>query len=282
MPILLLSAIIIFSTLQTITSKQYTNNEPNTKFYMFSGISATFAMIFFILISGFKLSFNIQFIPYSIGFALSYATALVGTVFALKYGPLSITSLILSCSLIAPTLYGIIFLNDPLKITVYIGIVCLIISLVLINIKDEEMKFSLRWIIWIVLSFAGNGMCSIVQKMQQLKFNGSYKSEFMIVALIIVCTILFTASFITSERKYKASKQCVSLASIQGISNGIVNYLVMVLSALMPISIMFPLITGIGSIITLVLSMAFYHEKLTKMQITGCLFGIAAVVLLSI
>ena len=282
MPFLLLTTILIFSALQSITSKQYANNEPNSKFYMFSGISALFAMIFFIIISGFKLEFTAEFLPYSIGFALSYAAALAGNVFAIKYGPLSITALILSCSLIVPTLYGIIFLNDPAKITVYIGILCLIIALVFINIKDEEMKFSLKWIIWVVISFIGNGMCSTVQKMQQVKFDESYKSEFMIVALIIVCAMLFFASFMTSERKHKTTLQCCGLASVQGISNGIVNYLVMVLSAMIPVSVMFPMISAGGIILTIIISMTLYREKLTKMQIAGCLFGTASVVLLSI
>lgn len=282
MPFLILTTIIIFVTLQSITSKQYTNSTPNTKFYLFSGISAFFAMLFFILVSGFKLSFTPEFIPYSVGFAISYAASLVGLVFALKYGPLSITSLITSCSLILPAIYGIIFLNDPLKITACIGILCLIAALVLINIKDEEMKFSLRWIICVVLSFTGNGMCSIVQKMQQVKFSGAYKSEFMITALLIVCAILLCASLLSAERKHKITKPCFYLASIQGLSNGIVNYLVMVLSALMPVSVMFPMISAGGIILTIVISIAIYHEKLTKMQITGCLFGIAAVVLLSI
>ena len=97
--------------------------------------------------------------------------------------------LIMSYSLIIPTMYGIAFLKEPVRMSTYIGIALLMISLFMVNMKKENAKFSLVWIMWLIICFVGNGMCATVQKMQQLRFDGAYKSEFMIVALAVVIII---------------------------------------------------------------------------------------------
>ena len=108
----------------------------------------------------------------------------------------------------------------------------LFISTVLEQKNDlQRRKFSIKWLVALFLAFMGNGMCSTVQKMQQISFDGQYKSEFMIIALVIVAIILTIAAIINKEDLRVDTLPCVTLAAISGIANGIVNLLVMVLSA---------------------------------------------------
>ena len=67
-----------------------------------------------------------------------------------------------------------------------------------------------------------------------------------------------------------------------GIMNGIVNLLVMVLSGMMATSVMFPLISAGGIVVTYIVSRFFYKEKLTKIQFAGFLTGLASIVFLNI
>ena len=69
---------------------------------------------------------------------------------------------------------------------------------------------------------------------------------------------------------------------ICGIMNGMVNLFVMILAGLMPVSLMFPLISSGGIIVTYVVSRFFYKESLTKAQFIGFIFGIGSVILLNI
>ena len=64
--------------------------------------------------------------------------------------------------------------------------------------------------------------------------------------------------------------------------NGTVNMLVMVLSGMIAVSIMFPMISAGGIIITYIVSKVFYKEKLTKTQFAGFLAGVASIVFLNI
>ena len=150
---------------------------------------------YFFVVTSSELNFSLSFIPYSIGFAIAYAVASVFIVLAIAYGSLSLTSLFISYSSMIPTFYGLI-LGDDISKGFIPGMILLVISLFLTNKMDEKGKISFKWIIFVILSFAGNGMCAVVQKMQQVASNGAYKNEFMIVALAIVTVVMLIISIL--------------------------------------------------------------------------------------
>jgi drug/metabolite transporter (DMT)-like permease len=69
---------------------------------------------------------------------------------------------------------------------------------------------------------------------------------------------------------------------ICGGFNGLCNLLVMLCSVLMSASVMFPIMSAGSIILTAVVSIFFYKEKLTKIQYVGFVLGILAIVLLNI
>lgn len=241
-------------------------------------------MLFFAVMSGLKLNFKLETLPYSIAFVAANMSAIAGMTIALKVGQLALTSLILSYSLILPTMYGLIFLHDKATVFTYLGIVLLIISLYFLNRKREEKKkFSAKWIIWVSIAFVGNGMCSVVQKMQQSAFDGAYKSEFMIVALLIVCvSSAAIAMFEKKENKKLIIKECFKYAPFKGLANGGVNFLVMVLTSQLPNSVLFPSISAGGIIFTYIISKILYSENYTVRQNIGFILGILSAVILNI
>ena len=191
---LLLTATVFGCTIQQVAKKAY-NRKVSGGTFTFTALSIVFALIVFLISSGGKFDFNSAIILYAIGFALSYSAASIGSFLAISTGPISITSLIVQYSLIIPTLHGLIFLGEFEKknpIFLFSGLGLLLISLFLVNMekKGEEKKISLKWIVFAILAFVGNGACSTVQKVQQIEFNKAYKSEFMIIALIISFVVL--------------------------------------------------------------------------------------------
>ena len=159
------------------------------------------------------------------------------------------------------------------------------ISLFLVNKKNDKDKspVTFKWILFVFLAFLGNGLCSTFQKMQQAKFDGAYKNEFMILSLGIVAAVLFAVALITEKRDIKQSlRHARMIAPVCGIMNGITNMLVMILSGMMAVSLMFPLISAGGIIVTYIVSKFFYKEELTKMQFIGFLIGILSLVFLNI
>ena len=294
---LLLLIVILCVTTQNVTKKQYNLKVRKSNSFTFSAISTFCAMLFFLASAGFKVTLVSEVLPYSIGFAVAYAAAILGSFLAIGWGPLSITLLGISYSLIIPTFYGIIALGEELTTLKLIGLVLLVGSLFLIsnvlgkkNCNNEKQKFSFKWLVALILGFVGNGMCSIVQKMQNIAFFDEaqnitlYKSEFMILALAIVFVSLVIIAIVGKEDIRVGTLPCVGFAAITGIANGIMNLLVMVLSApgAIDASILFPSISGGGIVLGFLLATFIYKEKLSRLQYIGYAIGTASVVLLNL
>lgn len=269
---------------QSVFTKQY--GKKNAAPIIYTVISAISALIFFVFSSGFDFIFNLETVGYAFLFALFYASSLLGLTVALNCGPLSISSLIHNYSLIIPTLFGMVFLSEPVKSTMVIGIVLLIASLFVVNYTRQtgaQMVFSKKWVIAIIFAFVGNGMCSTVQKIQQIASNGNFKSEFMISALTIAVIILLPISMVVEKGEIKSSlKKGCYLAAACGLANGIVNLLVMILGSRMSISLLFPVITAGSIILSSFASIFIFKEKLSTMRLIGVAIGVVAIVFLNL
>lgn len=267
---------------QSVLKKMYSRKTQGKGLYTYSLITVLAALIFFLVTSK-NLQWNAALISFSVLFAISYCAATVFGILAIACGPLSLTSLITSFSLMIPTFYGLLFLNEPVSFGLIPGLVLLSISMVLINKREKNMAVNLKWLIFVLLAFVGNGMCSVMQKAQQKAFDGSYKNEFMITALIVVAVIIFFMSFLKERKEYKNYiKNGAVSAFFNGLLNGSVNLFTMILSGLMSVSLMFPLISVGGIVVTFIISKVFYKEKLSKTQHLGFIFGIAAIIFLNI
>lgn len=282
--------IILSISLQNVATKAYNLKVGGETPYTYGAGNVFCAFLFFLFASGFKFDFKAEILPYAFGFALTYALAVLGTFLAIKYGSLSLTSLITSYSLIVPTFYGILFLGEGTGITLYLGIAALMVSLFLANYKKSEKKegsdkekSNLKWIVFVTLAFLGNGICSTVQMTQQKKFDGEYKNEMMIIALFAVFLIFLAIALVTERDKMKVAIKGGGVhMAVKGGLNGLTNLLVMFCAVATNASIMYPIISAGGIICTALISIMFYREKLTKMQYSGLILGIFAVVLLNL
>ena len=282
MSILYLLIIIVGISGQNIFKKMYIQKAAREGALLLSALTSFFAMLFFIVTLK-EFRWNSEIIPYSLAFALSFATASVFGIQAIANGPLSLSSLVSSYSLMIPTFYGIVFLKEPVTSFFLIGLILLVISLFLVNKKNDKCPITPKWLLFVFLSFVGNGFCSTFQKMQQLAFDGEYKSEFMILSLVIVVFLLGTTALISSKDNLKKNLYHARFIAVgSGILNGTVNMLTMVLSATMAVSVMFPLISSGSIVVTYLVSKILYKEKLTKAQFAGFLTGIASIVFLNI
>ncbi len=273
---------MVISVSQNMVTKQYNLKCKKPDPFLYSALLSASAIIFFVLSSGFTLSFRPEIMPYAIGFAAAYAAALVGLNLAISAGPLSITMLAESYSLLIPTAFGILFLHEPVGKGVYCGIGILVISLLFINIKKESVKVSFRWLVYMLIAFIGNGMCSTVQKMQQLRFNGAYKNEFMIVAFLIVAVMLGLISAVKARDEKPAFSQCCRYAVLAGMANGMLNLLIMYLTGLLPNAILFPSHSVGVMLLTFCVGRGVYKEHFSKIQTIGYVLGMAAIILLNL
>lgn len=279
----LLAAISVGICIQQVAKKAY--NSKGGGAFTFSAAGAAFSLIIYLLTGGGSLNFTGEIIPYALGFALTYSMALIGSFLAVKYGPLSISSLVMQYSLLIPTVYGLTVLGEPVKLTLLIGLALLGISLFLVNKKSKEqgVRLSFKWAICVLVNFVGNGGCSTIQKVQQLDFNGAYKSEFMLIAIAISVVVLFVAALFTEKDRVGYNlKTGLGWYALCGLANGGVNFGTMVLANRMSASLMFPIISAGGIIATSLVSVFFYKERLSAHQLVGLILGIVAIVAMNI
>ena len=291
---LLLTLVVFGITTQHVTKKIY-NQKNSGGAYTFSAISALVALLFFLIVSGGKLQFSAAIIPHAIGFAVTYSLSIVFTFLAIKEGPLSITSLITSYSLLIPSIYGLIAWGEEFTYLLLVGIVLLVISIFLVQFDPkkvamdakthpiEKKPLTLKWALYVSLAFIGGGGCSAFQKDQQLKFDGAYKNEFMIVALFITFIAISICALVFEKREVITYiRRGALLSSIGGAANGAVNLIVMMLSLRMAASVMFPIISAGGIVMASILSMTVYKEKLSAFQKVGLILGVSAIVVLNV
>ena len=294
MQYLILVLVVVAMTINSIAQKQYNLKAKRQNIFLFMAVFILVAMMFFVVSSGFKLNFNMAVLPYSIAFATVYSLSLLTGFLAIKYGPLSITMLVIAYSLIIPTFYGMIFLNEKIGALAYVGIAMIMISLLLVNFLkkskagerdgDKPQGVSLKWILILVCAFFVNGLNSVVQKEQQMRFDGAYKNEFMIVGLLLSSVVLFTCAFIGDGRKefLPKLKESVPYGFMGGIANGVMNLGVLVLTGAIPNAILFPSISGGGVVLGFLVSVFIYKEKLSPVQVVGFVIGTASVIILNL
>ena len=285
MPVLLIFLCTLTSTVQIVFRKQFSLRCQGGD-YFFNATVSFFALLFFLLTAD-RIRFSTEILPYSVGLAAVFALATVCLGLAIKTGSLAITSLIISYSLIIPTLYGFVFLNEKITVIKCGGILLLLISLFLVRAKaqgeEKSAKPTVKWVIYLVLAFIANGMCSVVQNAQQRKFDGAHNSNFMILALIISTAILLVLSLIFERNTIlNALKKETVLSAACGICNGATNYLVMVIIAVVASSVFFPVLSAGGLVLTFVISLVFYREKFIPRQIVGLACGLVSLVVLNI
>jgi len=267
----------------SVSQKLFGQHNDAKGIYLFSAMCCIGGMLAFIVIGGNSLHFTAAVLGHSIGFAVAYGTCMVCNVLALKYGSMSLTSLFTSYSLMVPTFYGLLFLREPFSAWIALGIGALALSLFFVNFRKGENTISVRWLIFALLTLLSNGMCTTVQKMQQLAFDYTYANEFMIIALLITAVCLAVFGFITAPKESVLTvKRCWHWGLGHGLLNGLMNYFVLLLNTSMPASVVFPLVSCGNLLFVYLLSFFIWKERLTRLQTFGIVAGIASIIFFSI
>lgn len=279
---LLLLCMPVVNCCQSVSQKQYNLKCEKGNVILFSAVTSVIALGFFLVTSGLKLQFTPALIPYSLGFAVCYAAGWVSTVLAVRYGLMAITTMIVSCSLIFPTVYGVMT-GEPLTATIAVGVALLLFSFVLVNLKfDKSARFTWKWFACAVTACVANGGCSIAQSMQKRVLGENFSHEFMILALAAASVMLLAYAMVTGRNLRGDFRACLPYATGNGIANGLINLLVLVTIGHIPNTVLYPSLSALNMVATFVLSFIMYKERFSKVQYAGYALGIVSIVLLNL
>ena len=117
---LVLMLTVVLLTGQNVLKKEY-QQRSSSGVCFFSGMVSLFAMFVFVVINR-NWNFDVRLLLPAVGFGVSYALGTVGFLAAVRYGSLANSSLVIAYSLLIPTFYGLIFLNEEIGIKLIIGL----------------------------------------------------------------------------------------------------------------------------------------------------------------
>jgi drug/metabolite transporter (DMT)-like permease len=272
------------SILGAFYNKRNENKRDAGAFYSLLLLGSVF--LAWVLMFAFDGGVSLSVVPYALLFALGFVCAMIMMVEALKCGPVMLTSLIMQLSLIGATVWGFFFWGDEFSLSVGIGLAMVALSLwlCLYTGKREEQKINGKWLLCVGLMFAGNACCTIVQKTQQLDFNGQFGNFSMVIATglsALVALLIYLKSDKRDSGELLRGSWYFPVSA--GALNALANLFVMILatSELSP-SLIYPVLSVGALIVTGFFSAFVFKEKMLPWQWAGVAVGAAAVAILSV
>ena len=276
---------IIAQVSQQVCRKEH-NKRENDNPLSFSVVGVLAALVYFVVLSKGQLSFSPGMFLYSLPFAICYMIAYVCTIYAIKHGPLSITSLIISCSVAVPLIYGIVFLKEPVNCLLILGLVLLFLSIIFVSEpwKREEMRITTKWVVYISVTFFSNGFCMTIQKLFQMKDYGVHSNEFMICSLALTFLLLLLLVLVCERKGLKKMLKTHGIIwpVFCGVGNGIANQVTMILAVVLPASFLYPMQSAGAIVLTAIVSILLYKEKLSLFQKIGFVTGVLAIIVFNV
>ena len=278
--------VIISTVAQSASTKKFTRTHGNG--LVFNAIkSAVAAVLLLIIALAWGFSFHLPTVLYGAAFGLFLCISMYCGYKALALGPMSLTSMLVSFSVVLPLLYGVFFCNEPLNILKYCAFFLIAVAILSANTdkirkSDKKTENYALWIFFVAMTFLVNGFSSIVQKRHQIVYPELYSREFTFYAMLVCAIVYLVLALLKtspSERRLVVGKRFGVLA---GATNGLASLFTVVLAGMENASVLFPIVS-VGTILGSLLCGRFiFREKLKINHYIAFVAGALAVLFLKL
>jgi len=199
---------------------------------------------------------------------------------SLALGPMHITLLITTASMIIPTMSGVFF-GETFSMTKLLAVLVLIFFIYLSLGQSNDKKVNKSWIICCILAFVFQGTIGVLQKIHQ---SSVYKGEInAFLCIAFACSLVYSIFWgRRSGETVKLGKMNFFLALFCGVCAFCMNYINMKLSGILPSQLFFPLVNGSAIVLSSLVSIFFFKEIPTQKQVVGLCGGILSLILICI
>lgn len=292
MPIPLIFMISLTACTLGGAAKKYVTNRYGDREdvrHLYNGACGVVAAIVFLLWGGFA-SLSGYTLWLGAAFGLIITVQQLTNLKALECGPLSLTTVLISLSTLIPAVSGALFWDEAITLPQIVGMVLLVVCLIFsVEGEGEEKKTTFRWLLYCLLSFISNGMIGVMQKIHQTSAHAAELNEFLIVAFAV--TFLYSAAawvwhrFRRQKREAAAAERKLNLPVVlvfiaAGLFLAVNHKLNLYLSGVLDSALLFPLLNGGGLVMTTLVALIFFRERLSVRRWIGLAVGIVAVVFL--
>ena len=285
MSYLLYLGIVLSSVTQSASNKAFYKGGGTQ--VVFNAIKALSAVALMLIVGLFRFEFHLPTLLFGIFYGILLCTAMYAGYEALQRGPLALTSMLVSFSVLLPFLWGVAVKGETLALWQYAGILLLLLALFATNADklkksaDDRGSYG-KWLFFVALTFAANGTGSILQTEHQALYPGLYQKELTLCAMC-VCAIVYSTWLLASvplHRAWQTKGKCYAMLS--GSTNALVGFLTLLLAAAENASVLFPVISAGSALGVLLCGRVIFCEKLKINHYVALVLGISAVILLKI
>ena len=292
-PFILLVITLAANFLCTVFRNLYCRKVGNKieSIFLYSAITGIVCAIILTFFEGFTLDVSTFTWLTAIGFGIVTTTTTIFHLMALSTGPLSLTTVIMSFSMVINALSGAVFWNEKLSFLKIVGIILMFLCFVLtVKTNSSDSLVSVKWSVFAVLCSISNAAIGLLQKTHQ---SSEYKSElmpFLVISFIASAIISFVACFVVSKYKHKISSNTETKAHfnmklvtvlvvvllVSGVCIALNNVLCLHLSGAMDSAVFFPVNNGASLILSILAGVVLFRERLPLRSWIGVAFGTAA------
>lgn len=215
----------------------------------------------------------------------------VATLLALRVGPMSFTTVIISFSTVLTALSGAVFWGETLKPLQIVGIALMAVSFVFaVEKKSDEKSGSWKWLLLCLLAFVCSGGVGLMQKIHQTsvhkdELNAFLITSFAVASVFSACAVAIMKAkektpLLPKKENGKVAWILIALMVIVGALTAVNHKLNLYLSGVMDSAVFFPIVNGGGLVLATVAALIVFREKLTKKQWCGVIVGTLSVLCL--
>ena len=227
---------------------------------------------------------------YTVVLAIVFSVFIIGGqafyILAQARGPVSLNTFIYSCGFIIPSVYGIISDRASVSPARILGLF-LLICVLYVYISPKKSKVDRKWALNIFAATAMSGVVAIIQRVHQTSPHAHELNTFLVItfAFCAVFSFLLYMLFRIKDRDPSGEWQNFRVMGVSvaaGIVVALLNRVNLYLAGALPSIVFYPVFNGAVTLLTGIMAMILFREKLARRQVICLLFGIFAILLLNI
>ncbi len=209
---------------------------------------------------------------------------------AMNEGAVSLTTLIGNCSLIISVFACPFLWHESVSSADIIGLAVLMFGIFLTTYRSESSNFrsKKKWLIYALFFLIFSAAVGLIFKAFS-KSSSGHAGDMMIVASVVMLLSYVIICLINGDFRKKLppllrehAKTFLITALIAGVLSCVYNRLNIYLSGEMIGAVFFPCFNGGTVVLSTLLGVSLFHEKLSKMQLIGIVFGIGGICIIGI
>ena len=281
LPLLLLS--VLLSAGRNVLSKRIAvGGGGKAAFFLSQGVLFSAATL---LLAGCQSRTETTLSPTTLWLGLLYGVLLLSSqwlyTLALQSGSTAVCSTVYALGFLLPTLSGAFFWRESFTLTDGIGLALALTIILLSARKDEPKQQSAnRFLPFLLTAMLSSGGLGILQKTQQSSAAAEQSDRFLLIAFSLAALCSLTAFFACRQSVW-VCKANMLYPSLAGLCFGGANLCNTLLAGRMRSAVFFPLQNISTILLSVVLGLFLFRERLNRRTVAIILLGVSVVLLFS-